>query len=100
MLLLHLMSISQEAVRQPKVRKLGAGKYSIDNRTVSVRWTPQAGAAALPSSSRDTLELLAREQDDDGRGMGEEMPLVAYLSSAANVSASLRGRSPGAPAVA
>jgi len=94
-LLQHLTQVSQDACPQFKVKKLGLGRYNIDGRTVCVRWRPQAGTS--PTTRRDSSDLLAREQDID---VGEEMPLVSYLSSAANVSASLRGRSPGAPAVA
>lgn len=100
-MIVHLLSVGQETLPQLKVRKLGSGKYDIDGRVVNLRWkTPPGSGASVPVKG-DTLELLAREQDTDGgRVLGEEIPLATYLSSAANVLVSLRGRSPGAPAVA
>lgn len=99
LLLMHVMTVEKDLPSHLKVRKLGPGKYCIDGRTVCIRCRPHTGSEPVPS--RTSLELLAREQgSDEGKTLGEEMALTVYLSSAANVSASLRGRSPGAPAVA
>lgn len=92
-LILHLVAVDQEAPVQLKVRKLGAARYEIDGRRVTMRWKPGSGTQGAAE-----LVLLAREDHEGGAKLGEEVPLEVYLRSAANVASSLAG--PGAAAVA
>jgi len=97
-LTLHLLAVDKEALPQLRVRKLGAGKYEIDGRRVSVHWSSQGS----PGGDLQLLALEDRGQADQGPGAAadEPQPLETYLTSAANVAVALRGRAPGAPAVA
>ncbi|CAK0855278.1 unnamed protein product [Prorocentrum cordatum] len=72
------------------LRRLAPGKYDIDGRKVTVRWGCEPGKGA---------ELLARE-DEVSDSSAAEMPLVAYLSQAANVAASLSGQRSDMPKIA
>jgi len=64
------------------------GKYDIDGRRVSLKWTDQGGQPGL---------LVCEDEVAD---KGSEMPLLAYLSQAANVAASLRGGRADMPKIA
>lgn len=97
MVLAHLMAIDQEASSRLNVRRLGAGKYEIDGRCVSLRWgtcSEQGVAEAVQ------LVVCEGEVGGDLANCPAQMPLAAYLQQASNVAASLKGRVPGAPAVA
>jgi len=61
------------------LRRLGMGRYEIDGRRVSLKWTDQGGQPGLSVC------------EDEVTDKGSEMPLLAYLSQAANVAASLSG---------
>merc|ERR1740122_837894 len=65
------------------------GKYEIDGRRVSLRWTDSGGNPAL---------LVCEDEVTDA--VGSEMPLLAYLSQAANVAASLSGQRADQPKIA
>merc|ERR1740122_278823 len=65
------------------------GKYEIDGRRVSLRWTDSGGNPAL---------LVCEDEVTDA--VGSEMPLLAYLSQAANVAASLCGQRADMPKIA
>lgn len=71
------------------LRRLAMGKYEIDGRRVSLRWTDQGGNPGL---------LVCEDEVADAAG--SEMPLLAYLSQAANVAASLSGGRADMPKIA
>eukprot|EP00927_Polykrikos_kofoidii_P069184 TRINITY_DN6456_c1_g1_i1.p1 TRINITY_DN6456_c1_g1~~TRINITY_DN6456_c1_g1_i1.p1 ORF type:complete len:1092 (-),score=96.26 TRINITY_DN6456_c1_g1_i1:61-3336(-) len=80
-----LMSLNREILSKLTVRRLaasgGKGRYEIDGRNVSLRWSDKV----------DSTELLAREEEVmDTRG--SELPLLQYLSQTAHVAASLSGQ--------
>jgi len=71
------------------IRRLGCGKYEIDDRKVTVRWTEQGHPAGLVVSEDNVADFEANM-----------MPLQAYLSQAANVAASLSGQRADMPKIA
>jgi len=83
-----LFSLDREPSSRLKIRRLAVGKYEIDGRQVSIKW----------SGRPDSTELFVRE-DQVADSRASEMPLLAYLSQAAHVAASLSGRRAGLPAV-
>lgn len=80
MLVSCLGSLDRITASKLLVRKLGMGRYEIDNSKVAVRWGDCGGIHGL----------LVREEDVKD-STASEMPLPAYLAQAANVAASLSG---------
>jgi len=96
---LQLKNINQELLPRLRVKRLGAGKYEVDGRKLSLRWGPRFAG----NSQNDARgpELLVSEDEVAGKeGRADWVPLQAYLQQAASVVAALDGRVPGAPAVA
>jgi len=89
MLSVALSSVDRVTSTKLMLRRLAMGKYEIDGRRVSLRWTDQGG----------NLGLLVCE-DEVADAAGSEMPLLAYLSQAANVAASLSGGRADMPKIA
>lgn len=88
---IYLMAVEQEARPQLKVRKLGAGRYECDGRKLSIRWAAGSGGPA-----NGDVQLLVREVHEEGEQQrpdddSDEVPLDAYLQSAANVATATRG---------
>lgn len=87
-----LNGMDQESLWRLMVRRLCPGKYEVDGRVVSVRWSETEGIDATQP------ELVVRE--DDVCVEADEVPLSAYLQQAANVAHALRGKvNTGASAV-
>mmetsp|Transcript_2715 Transcript_2715/g.5138 ORF Transcript_2715/g.5138 Transcript_2715/m.5138 type:complete len:1046 (-) Transcript_2715:98-3235(-) len=84
-----LSSLDRVTSTKLMLRRLAMGKYEIDGRRVSLRWTDQGGNPGL---------LVC--EDDVADAAGSEMPLLAYLSQAANVAASLSGGRTDMPKIA
>jgi len=80
MLSVGLSSLDRVTSTKLMLRRLAMGKYEIDGRRVSLCWTDQGGNPGL---------LVCEDEVADAAG--SEMPLLAYLSQAANVAASLSG---------
>jgi len=106
---LELKNISQELLPRLGVKRLGAGKYEVDGRKLSLRWGPRlAGrsesSGGPPGQSRNYAkgpDLFVSEDGIAGKqGLADWTPLQAYLQQTASVVAALDGRVPGAPAVA
>jgi len=83
----QLMGLDQDSLVHLRVRRCGANRYELDGRNVILRWGPRGES--------DPSELFVREE-----GQADWVPLQAYIQQAANVAAALKGRVPGAPAVA
>mmetsp|Transcript_42548 Transcript_42548/g.132752 ORF Transcript_42548/g.132752 Transcript_42548/m.132752 type:complete len:803 (+) Transcript_42548:1-2409(+) len=79
MLSVGLSSLDRCTSSKLMLRRLGMGRYEIDGRRVSLKWTDQGGQPGLSVC------------EDEVTDKGSEMPLLAYLSQAANVAASLSG---------
>merc|ERR1719379_2372282 len=73
------------------LRRLRPGKYEIDGRRVTIRWAERGSGKAAG--------LVACE-DEVKDANAAEMPLVDYLSQAANVAASLSGQRADMPKIA
>lgn len=71
------------------IRRLGPGKYDIDDRRVTIHWTDQGQPAGLVVCEDEVADSNANA-----------MPLQAYLSQAANVAASLSGQRADMPKIA
>mmetsp|Transcript_120568 Transcript_120568/g.240056 ORF Transcript_120568/g.240056 Transcript_120568/m.240056 type:complete len:842 (+) Transcript_120568:154-2679(+) len=82
----QLMGLDQDSLVHLRVRRFGANRYELDGRNVILRWGPRGDGDS---------ELFVREE-----GQADWVPLQAYIQQAANVAAALKGRVPGAPAVA
>jgi len=89
MLAVGLSSLDRATASKLTIKRLGMGKYEIDGRKVSLRWTEQGGSPAL-------LVL----EDEVMNSAESETPLIAYLSQAANVAASLSGQRADMPKIA
>merc|ERR1719433_393304 len=89
MLSVGLSSVDRVTSTKLMLRRLTMGKYEIDGRRVSLRWTDQGGNPGL---------LVCEDEVADAAG--SEMPLLAYLSQAANVAASLSGGRADMPKIA
>jgi len=111
----QLRNINQELLPRLRVKRLGACKYEVDGRKLSLRWGPRCGGNDRGprfggrSESYDGTnqnyakgpELFVSEDEVAGKeGLADWVPLQAYLQQAASVVAALDGRMPGAPAVA
>lgn len=88
MLSVGLSSLDRHTSSKLVLRRLCMGKYEIDGRRVSLKWTDQGGQPGL---------LVCEDEVAD---KGSEMPLLAYLSQAANVAASLSGGRADMPKIA
>jgi len=103
---LQLRSINQELLPRLRVKRLGAGKYEIDGRKLSLRWGPRfAGRSESCDGNNHNYtngpDLFVSEDEVAGKeGLADWVPLQAYLQQAASVVAALDGRVPGVPAVA
>jgi len=75
-----LATLDRASASKLMLRRLNMGKYEIDGRKVSVRWGDLGGISGL----------VACEDEVKDQSSGE-MPLIAYLSQAANVAAALLG---------
>ncbi|CAE8635711.1 unnamed protein product [Polarella glacialis] len=84
----QLRQLHASTVARLGIKRLGSGRYLIDARPVSFRSGRGSGA-----------EILVFEDEVRGDGTGQGANLAFYISQAANVSASLRGHSPGVSAV-
>eukprot|EP00435_Cladocopium_sp_Y103_P075076 s44_g53.t1 len=77
----------QQAIDEDELRRLAPGRYEIDGRKVTVRWSEQgAGLVAIEDEVLDPR--------------GSAMPLRAYLGQAGNVVASLSGQRADMPKIA
>merc|ERR1712110_1412449 len=81
-----LFSLDKPTAARLLVRRLGPGRYEIDGRQVSMRW----------SGKFDSSSLFVRE---DQVGDSSELPVLAYLAQAAHVAASMSGCAKGLSAV-
>lgn len=88
MLTVGLSTLDRGTSSKLMLRRLAMGRYEIDGRRVSLRWTDQGGNPGL---------LVGEDEVAD---KGSEMPLLAYLSQAANVAASLSGGRADMPKIA
>jgi len=75
------------AQRKLMVRRLAIGRYEIDGRKVTLRWSTHPGVG------------LVAIEDEVHDPQGPEMPLQAYLSQAGNVAASLSGQRADMPKI-
>eukprot|EP00420_Gonyaulax_spinifera_P037403 CAMPEP_0197884834 /NCGR_PEP_ID=MMETSP1439-20131203/11152_1 /TAXON_ID=66791 /ORGANISM="Gonyaulax spinifera, Strain CCMP409" /LENGTH=214 /DNA_ID=CAMNT_0043504577 /DNA_START=9 /DNA_END=650 /DNA_ORIENTATION=- len=89
MLTVGLASLDRGTSSKLTLRRLTMGKYEIDGRRVSLRWTDQGGNPGL---------MVCEDEVTDSKG--SEMPLLAYLSQAAHVAASLSGQRADMPKIA
>lgn len=89
MLSVGLAALDRASSSKLILRRLGRGKYEIDGRRVSLRWAEQQGNPGLLVS-----------EDEIADSMGSEMPLIAYLTQAGNVAASLSGQRADMPKIA
>lgn len=88
----HLSALDRVAALNLMLQRVSAGEYNVDGRRVSVRWSG-SGSCSSP-------QLVVCEGGPDGEDAeAMETPVVAYLRQAADVAASLGGRSAGVPAV-
>lgn len=71
------------------VRREGVGRYEIDGRKVTLRWSDMGGAPGL---------VVCEENVSDAAS--GEVPLTSYLGQAANVAASLCGQRSDMPKIA
>lgn len=82
-----LRSLDAAAASKLMLRRLAPGRYEIDGRKVTVRWSEQgAGLVAIEDEVLDPR--------------GSAMPLRAYLGQAGNVVASLSGQRADMPKIA
>jgi len=88
MLSVGLSSLDRTTSSKLVMRRLGMGKYEIDGRRVSLKWADQGGQPGLMVCEDEVVDK------------GSEMPLLAYLSQAANVAASLSGGRADMPKIA
>lgn len=107
----QLRNINQELLPRLRVRRLGAGKYEVDGRKLSLRWGPRFGGRSESCDgpqkgnnnnyTKGPPDLCVSEDEVAGKeGLADWVPLQAYLQQAASVVAALDGRVPGVPAVA
>lgn len=89
MLAVGLSSLDRKMSAKLVLRRIGSGKYEIDGRRVSLRWTDQGGNPGLLVCEDDVIDAK-----------GSEMPLLAYLSQAANVACALSGQRADQPKIA
>jgi len=82
-----LRSLDAAAASKLTLRRFAPGRYEIDGRKVTLRWsqTPGMGLCVLEDEVLDSK--------------GSEMPLDAYLSQAGNVAASLSGQRADMPKI-
>eukprot|EP00930_Biecheleria_cincta_P098246 TRINITY_DN89922_c0_g1_i1.p1 TRINITY_DN89922_c0_g1~~TRINITY_DN89922_c0_g1_i1.p1 ORF type:complete len:888 (+),score=156.53 TRINITY_DN89922_c0_g1_i1:103-2766(+) len=75
------------AARKLMLQRLALGRYEIDGRKVTLRWSqhPGVGLVAIEDEVQDSHD--------------SEMPLLAYLSQAGNVAASLSGQRADMPKI-
>lgn len=81
-----LFSLDKPTAAKLMIRRTGNGKYEIDGRKVTLRW----------SGKLDSTELFVREDQVEG---ASELSVVAYLAQAAHVAASLSGCGKGLSAI-
>jgi len=82
-----LRSLDAAAASKLMLRRLAPGRYEIDGRKVTVRWSEQgAGLVAIEDEVLDPR--------------GSAMPLRSYLGQAGNVVASLSGQRADMPKIA
>eukprot|EP00913_Durusdinium_trenchii_P012136 g11398.t2 len=77
-----LRTLDAAAASKLMLRRLAPGRYEIDGRKVSVRWSEQGGLMVIEDEVR-----------------GSPMPLPAYLGQAGNVVASLTGHRADMPKI-
>merc|ERR1719387_2415485 len=85
----NLASLDRAASSKLMLRRRGPGKYEIDGRKVTIRWTQQGKFTGLAVCEDEVTDSTAAE-----------MPLSAYLSQAAHVAASLSGQRADMPKIA
>jgi hypothetical protein len=85
----NLASLDRAASSKLMLRRRGPGKYEIDGRRVTIRWTQQGKFTGLAVCEDEVTDSTAAE-----------MPLSAYLSQAAHVAASLSGQRADMPKIA
>jgi len=75
------------AARKLMVRRFALGRYEIDGRKVTLRWSqhPGVGLVAIEDEVQDSHD--------------SEMPLLSYLGQAGNVAASLSGQRADMPKI-
>eukprot|EP00931_Biecheleriopsis_adriatica_P094702 TRINITY_DN68330_c0_g1_i1.p1 TRINITY_DN68330_c0_g1~~TRINITY_DN68330_c0_g1_i1.p1 ORF type:complete len:437 (-),score=59.65 TRINITY_DN68330_c0_g1_i1:74-1384(-) len=86
-----LKTFNEQLMAPLKARRISDGEYEIDGRRVRLSW--------VPAYNGDRKELIVQEGCDSDADT-TDTPLTTYLQQAADVAASLHGRSEGSPVVA